>query len=176
MGIGRASRITLAVAALTLFAGQAMGQATDDQLFTVEVPVVLTMTAPADAEITHDTTNANQAFPAGTWTVECNGVDGATATFATATVFTHTTDNAYKRDVKLSLALGTADTGSGWAVTTPTDQTDRANTDPVAQVVAASTAAGNATLNLTVEFVDNSYSTLAAGDYTTTVTGTLTAN
>ena len=58
------------------------------------------------------------------------------------------------------------------------DQTDYANIVPdnTAAVTATSVTAGNATLNLTVTFLDTDYSTIPTGDYAVTVTGTLTAN
>ncbi len=78
--------------------------------------------------------------------------------------------------MKLDLALNTSDTGSGWNVTTASDQTNYGAADEVATVQAVSSAPGDATLNLTVTFITTDFSTLLAGNYTSTVTATITAN
>jgi len=144
---------------------------------TVTVSPVLTLTAPAAASITHDGEDTNQAFTAASWGIESNNAAGATVTFAVSDVFVHSVANSYKADVKLDLALSTSDSGSGWTVTTATDTTDyaAATADLAASVVASSTAAGDAALDLSVTFVSSDHSLLAAGDYAVTVTGTLTA-
>ena len=155
---------------------QADAQVSDTETFTVNVPAELTITAPtATVAITHDTTDANQAFPAQAWAVTQNGSVGANVTFSVSSAFTN---GASKRDVGLALAIGSSDSGSGWTVTTATDQTDYANATPdeTAIVSANATAAGNATFDLTVTFLDTNYSLLTTGAYSTTVTGTISAN
>lgn len=169
--------VTLLAAALAV--SRANAQATDTEGFTVTVDAVLTVTAPsASVSITHDQSDLNQAFGAQQWTVQQNATAGASISFSTDQAFTHTTATTFKRDAKLDLALASSDSGSGWAVSTATDQTDygAATPDGVATVQAASTAPGDAAFDLTVTFVTSDFSTLAAGNYTTTVTGTLTSN
>ena len=146
--------------------------------FTVTVPAVLTVTAPAaSVSLTHSQTDGNQAFAAQRWTMAQNAALGASITFSTNQAFTHATATTFKRNAKLDLALFSSDAGSGWAVTTATDQTDYANviSDGVATVSATAIAPGDAALDLTVTFVTTDFSTLASGNYSTTVTGTLTA-
>ncbi len=152
--------------------------AIDTQDYTVTVSSTLTITAPAAALITHDGGDANQAFTSQDWTIACNDPLGSTVQFGVSAPFTHTTDASYQADVKLDLALGTVDGAANWTVGTATDTTDHANAtpDPAAMVSASSTAAGDATLSLTVTFVQSDFSVLAAGDYAVTVTGTITAN
>jgi hypothetical protein len=151
----------------------------DTETFTVTAEAVLTVTAPAaSAGITHAQTDANQAFTPQSWTVAQNGAEGASITFSTDQAFTHATETTFKRDAKLDLALASSDTGSGWAVTVASDQTDYANATPdeVATVSADSTAPGDAAFNLTVTFVETDFSTLASGNYSTTITATITSN
>ena len=155
---------------------RAEAQATDNQVFTVTVPTVLTITGPANVTVAHDQSDSNQAFAAQQWTASVNDVDGATVIFQTNQAFTHTVASSYKRNAKLDLAIASSDAGANWSVSTATDQTNYAGADGVAAVQASSTAPGDAAFNLTVTFITTDFSSLAAGSYTTTVTATLTAN
>lgn len=155
----------------TLFA------ATGNQVFTVTVPAVLTITPPvATVTITHDESDNNQAFAAQQWVAAQNSANGATISFATNQAFTHASNASHKRNAKLDLALFSSDAAASWSVSTASDQTDHAGGDGVATVQAASTAPGDARLNLTVTFLTSDFSTLLQGNYTTTVTATITAN
>ena len=166
----------VALSLLILTTNLAFSQANDTTVFTVTAPVVLTVTAPAaTAGITHDETDNDNAFPVQSWTVAQNGHSGASISFATDQAFTNTVTSSFKRDCKLDLALASSDTGSGWAVTTASDQTDYGSADGVATVAAASTAPGDAAFNLTVTFITVDWSTMASGDYDLTVTGTITS-
>jgi hypothetical protein len=149
---------------------------TDSQVFTVTVPAVLTVSGPNDVSLTHDKSDANQAFAAQPWTASSNSGAGATINFSTNQAFTHVSDSSFKRDAKLDLAITSSDAPASWSVTTATDQTNHAGADEVATVQAASTAPGDVALNLTVTFLTSDFSTLLQGDYTTTVTATITAN
>jgi len=162
--------------ALCLFATTASAQVSDTQKFTVTVPTNLSITAPVDAAITHDETNSNQSFPAQAWTVVGNSVSGVTVSFATATPFVHATDPSYKRDVQLGLAVGTSSGPGTWTVSQASDTTDYDNNDDVAAVTASSNGTSSATFNLAVSFITDVYGSFPAGNYETTVTGTVTAN
>lgn len=162
-----------------------MAQTTDTQKFTVNVPSALSIIAPADQLLTHDATNNNQVFSPGTntanhWAVLCNSGAGATVNLTTSTPFTHATNNSYKRDARLALAVSSTDNnGSGsaiWTVSSATDQTNYTSADNNATVTATSSAPGKATLALTVTFITNTYSTLLQGDYSIDVVGTIAAN
>lgn len=173
------TRIAVVAAFALLASASGLWAATTvTQSFTMTVPSVLSITAPSAASATHDATDANQAFPAAAWTVAQNQVLGTTATFSVSQAFTHATALTKKRDCKLTLALGTVESAASWTVVTANDQTDYANLIPdnAASVQATSTGAGNATLNLTVTFLDTDYSTIPQGAYSTTVTGTVAAN
>ena len=171
-----ATSFTAAMLVAALAVPEASAQTSDTETFTVNVGAVLTITAPAaSASINHDTTDANQVFPAQAWAVTQNAAAGANVTFSVSQAFTNGTS---KRDAKLDLAIASSEANAGWTVTTATDQTDYANATPdeSATVAANATAAGNATFNLTVTFLDTNYSVLTTGAYSTTVTGTIAAN
>ena len=173
----RAILFTASLLALT--ASDLRAQVSDTETFTVTVPATLTITPPAaSVSVAHDQTDNDQVFSAQQWLVTQNGSAGATVTFATNQAFTNTVATTIKRNAKLDLALASSDSGSGWAVSVASDQTDYANVTPdeVATVQAASTAPGDAAFDLTVTFITTDFSTLASGSYVTTVTGTITAN
>ncbi len=147
----------------------------DNQTFTVVVPTSISITAPTAASITHDESNNPQAFPAQTWAVKGNVRSGVTVSFATSQPFVHAEDNTFKRNARLELALGTVAGPATWNVTTAADQTDYVNNDGIAQVNAESSGVGRANFNLTVKFITEEYGVFAAGNYVTTVTGTVAA-
>ncbi len=162
----------------------AMAQTTDTQRFTVTVPSTLSITAPADQSLTHDTTDNNQVFSPGSlaanhWAVQCNSSAGATVNLRTSTPFTHTSNSTYKRDAKLDLSVSSSDNSSSgaiWSIATASDQTNYVASDNIASVQATSAQPGKATLALSVTFITNTYSTLLQGDYQIDVVGTIAAN
>jgi hypothetical protein len=160
-----------------LMVASAQAQVSDTQGFTVRVPNRLTITPPAPAvSITHDETANDQTFAAQQWAVKANSRDGATVVFSTDQAFTHTADASFKRDAKLDLAIASSSGPASWTLAVASDQTDHAASDEIATVQAGSTAPGKADFDLTVTFITGDLDTLAEGDYSLTITGTLTAN
>ncbi len=169
-------RLSLVAASLCLcLSPAALAANTGSQTFSVVVPTSISITAPAAVTLTHDESDNPQAFPAQTWTVRGNNATGVTVSFATANAFTHSTNPAFKRNARLGLSLGTVQ-GGQWTVTVPTDETNIANNDEIAQVTASSVGAGRANFNLAVTFVTEEFGVFAAGNYATTVVGTVSAN
>jgi hypothetical protein len=167
----------LAIALIVSFAHvSAYAQTTGNQTFTVNVPTSVSIVAPSAASINHDETDNNNAFPAQTWIVKGNAINGVNVSFATATPFTHATLPSMKRDTKLDLAVGTTVGPALWTVTTPTDTSNYLSGDNNALVAATSNGVGRANMQLTVSFVTGAFGEFAAGAYTTTVTGTVAAN
>lgn len=145
--------------------------------YVVRVPPRVTIAAPSGtASLTHDGTDGDQVFTAERWTVSQNSPAGAVVTFTTEYAFTSTVSASLKRDARLDLALDSAESVSGWTVSVATDQTAYESAAEVARVRAASTAPGDAAFDLTVTFLTGDVVTLASGDYSTTVVGTITAN
>jgi hypothetical protein len=95
--------------------------------------------------------------------------------FATTTPFVNSTDNTFKRNAKLDLAVGSTAGPAAWTVGVATDTTNYAGDDGIAQVTASSNGVGRASMNLTVSFIGGEFGDFAAGDYLTTVTGTIAA-
>lgn len=169
-------RILTAVVAVCALSNVASAQVTDSQKFTVTVPSNLSITAPVDVAITHDETNSNQAFPAQSWQVVGNTVTGVSVSFATGSAFVHSSDPTYKRDAQLGLTLGTSTGPGAWTISQASDVTDYSNSDDIATVTATSNGTSTASFNLAVSFITDTYGSFPAGDYETTVTGTVTAN
>ncbi len=155
--------------ALTLTGGTALGQVTDSQDNTVNVPVVLSLTAPADQSITHDGTNTDQVLDTDTeWVARSNNRAGATLSVA-GPDFENTADATLTRPTKLDM---TKSSGGNWSVTAASDTSDGGT----ATVTADSSGPGTGRLDVVVTFVESTTTDIAPdGTYTTTVTGTLTA-
>lgn len=169
-------RLTVVAVASCFLAGEGFAQATDSQKFTVTVPTNISIVAPVDAAITHDETNANQPFPSQAWQVVGNNLEGVSVSFSTASAFTHTTDPTYKQDARLGLGVTTTSGPGAWTVSQNQDTTDHVNNDGVATVTATSNGTASATFGLAVSFITGTYGSFPAGNYETTVTGTVTAN
>lgn len=170
------ARITLTLLVLSVAAGSASAQTTASQKYRVKVPTNISITAPGDIEINHDETDNDQTFPAQQWEVKGNVLAGVSVSFTTGSAFTHTTDASFKRDASLGLSVASNSGPASWSIDQASDQTDYVNADEEATVMASSDGVGRATFDLAVSFITDEFGTFAAGDYDTTVTGTVTAN
>ena len=162
---------------LVLFStATAMAQApTASQTFRVVVPTNISITAPELAEITHDQSDADQSFPAQQWVVKGNVNGGVNVTFVALTPFIHTVDDTFKRDARLSLAVASSVGPASWTVTEPTDETNYIAGEDTASVAATSNGVGRANFDLSVQFITDDFGTFAAGNYESTVVGTVSA-
>jgi len=155
----------------------AQDAAAQNQTFTVEVASSVTLTAPEDSTIPHDTTDANQSFGVSNWGVTCNNGAGATVDFRTTAVFQN---GATERDLQMTVSVVSTDTDTSgtavWPVNTAltTYSSDYANSDRAGHVQATSAGPGHATPGLALAFVDNDYCLLPAREYTVPGTGALT--
>jgi hypothetical protein len=154
----------------------ALAATTGTQTFTVVVPESISIVAPNAVTITHDKSDLAQKFPVQAWVVKGNIKKGVNVAFATATPFVNTEDTSFKRDAKLELALNGKQGPASWTVEVPIDTSNYAGNKPGASVSAKSDGVGRANFDLTVSFITEDFNLFAAGDYTTTVTGTITAN
>lgn len=167
----------LAIFALTAcVSSSALAQTSHSQQVVIRVPSRIRITPPKDALIAHDETDNDQTFPTQRWRVRANVRDGVTVVFSTDQAFTHTTDRTYKRDATLKLGVAWDLGPATWVVGQASDSTDYASGDETAAVQASSDRPGMAAFNLGVSFMTDTYGTFLAGDYVTTVTGTVTAN
>lgn len=161
--------------ALVVLASQSGAFAQNSQTFNVVVPSVITITAPSAVSINHNQTDANQVFPVQAWSAKCNNGIGGTVSFSTNNAFLAVVNGTtYKRHAQLNLAVGSADAGSGWNTLIASDTTTAS--DEVATVSAVSLKPGDATLNLTMTFLDTDFSVLPAATFALTVTATISAN
>lgn len=166
--------------ALSVVATLAVGNSAfaQTQQFTVVVADVLSISAPTDVSINHDTTDANQSFNVtdSNWAVLSNQGSGATVTFNTSGRFTNVVGaNTFTRDYTLALAVA-SDPDSVWNTVAGAANWASATDGAIGTVQAESTGPGNATLGLGVTFVDSDFSQLPAGNYTMAVTATIVAN
>ncbi|MEM9645669.1 MAG: hypothetical protein AAF989_11820 [Planctomycetota bacterium] len=154
----------------------ALAQSSDTQKFTVTVPSSIAIIAPENVSLIHDESENNHAFTPQAWIVKGNSSSGVTATFSTDAAFTHTTTPTEKRDVSLALSVESSVGGSAWNITAASDTTDYASNDEVATVQVQSDGFGTANVSLAVSFVTDGFGTFLAGEYDTTVTGTISSN
>ncbi len=150
---------------------------TASQKFTVTVPKRVSITAPVAQTATLPDSSANLTFPAQTWQVRGNVVNGVAVTFVAQQPFTNTTDSSFVRDAKVTIAVASHTGPATWTVAgTGSAQTDFASAVNTATVSASSNKTGQAAFNLTVDFLTVDIAQVAAGDYETTVVGTVTEN
>lgn len=151
-------------------------QTSGKQEFVVAVAESISISPPAGVSLTHDLSGNAQTFAPQDWNVRGNTARGVTVTFQTATPFINTANRNFKRDARLSLAYANTVGPASWVVTSRADETNFATGKNMAVVSARSNHAGMATMKLTVTFLTGDTSSLLAGNYTTTVTGTIAAN
>jgi len=161
---------------LLIGCGTACAQTTDSETFRIRVPGEVSINATNHfAALAHDETDNNQTFPWQLWEIVSRGSKGAIVTFETDHAFTNTSNSSSKRDVQLVLEIDTIKTKPKpkWKLIQGTDQTDYNGGDEVAVVSADSKKAGPAYFRLQVNFIEESFASLQAGDYELTVTGTI---
>ena len=131
---------------------------------------------PVDQSITHDATDSDQPFSEVSWQLTSGAdIDGYTTQYSCGP-FIHTTEGSFKADSKLVIRILSSSGPANWTVIAANDQTDHGMGDNTAEVTASSSDVGDGEVGLTVTFLDSDFSLLAAGDYSMTVTGTITAN
>ena len=169
-------RFVLAALALVTLSSTAMAQTQDTQKFTVLVPGAISIVAPGDTQIIHDESENDQTFASQGWLVSGNVLAGVAVSISTDDWFQHTTDPTGQRDAKIDLSVGSTTGAANWTITQASAQTDYSNTTKVATVQATSDNAGSATLNVDMTFITDGFGSFPAGNYETTVTGTVASN
>ncbi|MCA9053976.1 MAG: hypothetical protein KDA75_09075 [Planctomycetaceae bacterium] len=120
----------------------------------------------------HDTTDADQSFPAQTWIASCNSPQGASVRFS----ITPFANGATLRNAGLAATINQSDAAAHWSLGTSSHRTDYAAATPNAVVGASSSGPGDASFDLLVTFIDSDFSQLPSGDFVATMTGTISAN
>jgi hypothetical protein len=88
--------------------------------------------------------------------------------------FTHTCDPGFRADCDLQVVISGGSTSARWKVSTPYDASNLASGKDQAAVEIISIRRGNARVSLRVRFTPSPQTTLAGGNYQTTLTGTIT--
>jgi hypothetical protein len=161
------------VSALVFAPSSANAQTTASQNFTVSVPTSISISAPAATGLTHDQSDNPQAFPSQNWVVRGNAMNGLNVSF-TSLPFSHSTISTIKQDARLKLSIGTKAGPGNWTLGVDESSTNYVSSTP-ATVTASSDGVGRANLGLVVTFLSGEFGTFAAGDYVTTVVGTVAA-
>lgn len=166
----------LALTATTAM-GQSEGHSSAQQNFRVVVPTSATVSVPTlesgATKLVHDETDQKQSFRPLTWTVKGNTLAGVAVSFETSTPFVNVDQPTFRRDVGLHLAVVATAGSASWQVTQETSESSYESGQQAAAVMAESNGVGRADLALTVDFITDSFGTLATGDYVTTVVGTV---
>ena len=134
------------------------------------------MTVPGQQSLVHDRANTPQVFPEVIWQLHSSIDSGGYTTQWQCGPFVHSVHGALRADAKLAIRVVASEGFADWAATVPSDQTALGSGDETAAVAAQSIAIGDGHVGLTVSFLNDDYSRLAAGNYTVTVVGTITAN
>lgn len=124
--------------------------------------------------ITHNEKPEPQSFKETRWLAYTFFARGATV-HLTCPPFDHEIDPSFQADGRMDLRVQRAFSGN-WKVAIPSDQTAHEFGDNDATVIAITDERGLAVLGLTVSFLGTDLNSLADGEYSTTVTGTITAN
>ena len=127
-----------------------------------------------DYSIAHSLTNTPQEFPASQWEVENPGYNRGCVVQWSISSFQHESGPSIRADCDLSVTLIKSGNSSRWSTPTPFDSTNLSKGKQSASVAIASTRRGDAVAELRVRFIQPQISTLAAGRYHTTLTGTIT--
>ncbi|MGH7128793.1 MAG: hypothetical protein ACREJB_13450 [Planctomycetaceae bacterium] len=133
-------------------------------------------TGPQNPTIVHDGSSQPQVFAETRWNLRSVGEPlGATVQW-TCPPFVHAADAALKVDSRLDVRVLRSNRGANWQVVLGQDQTDFNGGKQTATVVLSSQSSGNGRAGLTVTFLSGPFDSLAAGDYTLTVTATIAGN
>lgn len=171
----------LAITTFVLIAGNSLSgvraQSGGDNAYVLRVPPFMALTPLRGPQFrNHPLTPADIQFNNSLWWARTASATGSTVTFTTDTVFEHTTNPAYKRDVRLRLPRMFVSPGSGWQFDTQVDQTDYEAGDEIAMVQVSSTGPGVALIFMQVTFITGDVNTLPGGQYDVVVTGTISQN
>ncbi|MFY9254459.1 MAG: hypothetical protein WAO83_13485 [Fuerstiella sp.] len=121
-------------------------------------------------------TNVAQEFPAARWSVENPGYQrGCVVTWSLDAFALDSAPNLLA-DADVSVTLIKSGNSSRWTTTTPYASTKISNGKRTAVVSVASSRRGDAVAELRGRFLQPQISTLAAGQYRTTLTGTITGH
>lgn len=157
--------------ALLAWCSNASAQATSSQSFRLRIPGILSIIPDnQSATIVHSLQERDQRFGWETWNVANQNGAGAVVTFQTDQAFTHESNLASKRDVRIDLGKRRS---PRWRITDRRDQTNYQAGDETAVVRAESNRPGAGEFRLRITFIEETLDTLESGDYEITIVGTL---
>lgn len=128
-----------------------------------------------DQKLGHNERAEPQVFNPTLWDVDSKTRFGATVALS-CEPFQSTVDPSSQVDSQLTLRVNRTQVKPNWRVRIATDRTNVNRGNTRATVVAASEDRGKGILELLVTFLGADVFDLVEGDYSTTVTGTITAH
>ena len=162
--------------AFMLASGNANGQTSQHYQLNIDPNTVLTCLS-ADQFQTHPSVEGNLDFFDSEWYMESNSSAGASVTFS-AGPFINEDNPAYMRDSQMRLRRLRNRGAATWAFEDQVERTRYSNGKMNAVVKMSCTSAGRAFVGMRVRFFTETNPTarLPAGNYVTTVVGTISAN
>ena len=126
-----------------------------------------------EQSITHTLKSEPQSFAPVRWDVGSGFANGCVVEW-TAAPFTHVSQSTSRADCSIAVSIAQSNRRGRWRVVKATDRTNISSGNQPATVSIASERSGTARVQLSVQFLGTSVTNLAAGDYQTTITGTIT--
>lgn len=140
----------------------------------IDAQVLTIRSRDSEQLVTHSLQDATQAFSSVRWDIQNAALRDGCIVRWTAEPFVHESDSGVQADCEILLSLDRGSRPANWRVTIPRDATNVDGGKKLATVSMLSTGRGNAQVELQVLFRHPRVSSLAAGDYQTTLTGTIT--
>lgn len=174
--MNRTNQVILICTALAALCVQTLFAA-DDTVYTVHVSPFMQIDAmTADRTATHPLTTGNISFTNNRWFARTSSGTGSTVRFSTDHAFQHVASPSSQRDARLTLTSLAGNSSARWQYDVVTDTTNYAAGDGTATVQVSSRAPGTAIINMRVDFLTGTPSTLRQGQYQMTVIGTISEN
>ena len=148
----------------------------DAQTYQMAIPDGISLVSPGDVVISHDLTSTNQVFPDQVWQAYTSNLSGAQVEFSMGR-FIHEDISFYRRNARIQLRVLASDPDANWRVTRGSARTRGffgGGSRGTATVTAESFGPGAGQLSIRVTFIERNFLFLAAGNYNSTVVGTIT--
>ncbi len=123
--------------------------------------------------ITHTLKTEPQSFAPVRWDIGSGFANGCVVEW-TAAPFTHVSQSTSLADCSVAVSIAQSNRRGQWRVVKASDKTNISSGTQPATVSIAAARPGTARVQLLVQFLGTNVTNLAAGDYQTTITGTIT--
>lgn len=135
--------------------------------------VLRVRSSDGDQTLPHALDDAPQSFTPVRWDIQNQQFRNGCVVLWTVAAFEHESEGGTTADCEISARIVRSTGRARWSVTTGSDATSVSTGKKSAAVSIASDARGNAEAEILIRFTTNDVSSLTAGNYTTTLTGTI---